>query len=142
MIAALVHGVVTNVPDAPDTSFSIASYRTFAMDAGNVYWLSHGEVRRCPKDGCATPITIMPNDYTWAQCIATDGVNVYWTQGALVRCPVTGCAKPIDVYDDYEHTPNPNCVAVDDTNVYWTTGAVTGSCNGPCGGGSVMTLPK
>lgn len=134
---------VVVVPDTPSSGGMLATYRTFTMDGANLYWISHGEVRSCPKDGCSSPITLMPDFDTFAQCIATDGVNVYWTApNALVRCPVSGCAKPIRVYVDYEHTPDPNCLALDATNVYWTTGDITGYCEGPCGGGSIMTLPK
>jgi hypothetical protein len=129
------------VSDAPSSGVTMTpSFRTFALDSTNVYWLSHGELRRCPKAGCSTPITIMPDDNTAAQCIATDGINVYWTApNALVRCPVTGCAKPIPVYVSYEHSAN--CVALDETNIYWTTGPVAAFYNS-ANAGSIMTMPK
>ena len=149
MRCALASGVcasppVVIVPDAPANTLGasfIPNFRTFAMDGENIYWLSHGEVRRCPKEGCATPITIMPADNTQAQCIATDGVNVYWTAPlAIVRCPVTGCDKPIRVYMSLpEDLPEPNCVALDDDDVYWSTGSVTGTATSS---GSIMRSPK
>jgi len=86
-------------------------------------------IARCPLTGCApgeqSTIALANNPHT----VATDGVNVYWTNGlaeggSIHWCPVEGCSGSGRVLATGQK--NPYSIAVDDEAVYWTNAAPDG----------------
>ena len=160
------------VADAPDTLFScplggcggaptalmagsadVADSRQVALDANNVYFtdgnpLGFGMVLACAKTGCGSAPTVLASGLDAPIAIATDGVNVYWTEtgpdyvagapvtgvGLVRKCAVGGCGNaPTTVATSLT---SPGAIALDDANVYWTE-AGTGA-----DGGKIWKAPK
>ena len=97
------------------------------LDSANVYASSSKGILKCAKAGCATPITITPIT-SGSGPLATDGINVYWTDVNVYKCSVDGCASPTVVATGAAATG----IAVDETSVYWTDTIL----------GTVLSVPK
>ncbi|MGH7328881.1 MAG: hypothetical protein ACREJX_11085, partial [Polyangiaceae bacterium] len=94
---------------------------SIAVDKVNVYFTYAAAVGSCPLSGCAAP-TVLADNQLGPDDIATDGVNVYWTDGTagtVLRCAVGGCDDTPTTLAQNQDTPKG--IAVDDTAVYWTT---------------------
>jgi hypothetical protein len=112
-----------------------------ALGADALYYLAwipatNGwEVRSCAKVGCGNQSSIIANGLAAPVGIATDGVNVYWTehgstdQAGLVRkCPADGCNnQPTIVATDLT---SPGAIVVDSQSVYWVESGIAGMANG------------
>ena len=122
-----------------------------ALDDVNVYWANRyaastggaATVESCPLAGCQGAPTVIATGLAddHFRAIATDGVNVYWTdfaEGTISKCPVTGCAGAPTLLASGQLGPEQ--IAVDETSVYWTT---AGTPNFDHRDGTVMKLtPK
>ena len=114
----------------------VADSRQLALDADNVYFTDGnpeiGMILACPKSGCGANPTVLVSGLDAPVAIATDGINVYWTEtgpnyaaGAPVRgvglvrkCAVGGCGNaPTTIGTGFD---DPGGIALDDTSVYWT----------------------
>jgi hypothetical protein len=126
-----------------------------ALDANNVYWTAvnggPGTIFACPKAGCATPTTLVP-DRLGLGSIATDGVALYFTElgndsvdgltvsgrGGVYKCAVGGCNGQPTAVAAYQ--TGPEGIAVDSADagdagrVYFTAG--------PCNGTLVLSVAK
>ena len=160
------------VADAPDTLFScplggcggaptalmagsadVADVRQVALDANNVYFtdgnpLELGMILACAKSGCGSAPTVLARGLDAPIAIATDGINVYWTEtgpnvaagasvtgvGLVRKCAVGGCGNaPTSVATGLT---SPGAIALDDANVYWTEGGTAAD------GGKIWKAPK
>jgi hypothetical protein len=124
---------------APSSVFSdpyLTITRRIALDATNVYFpgLSSKAVPgiyACPKSGCPKPLAPLATLLNWGAAIATDGINVYWTDlvasdagtnfvpgnGLIMKCAVSGCAnQPTIVASGLDW---PEAIALDATSLYW-----------------------
>ncbi|HVW30210.1 MAG TPA: hypothetical protein VHC69_32850 [Polyangiaceae bacterium] len=136
-----------------------------AVDANYIYWTTWdisdpsvnggfgiGQVLRCEKSGCQTPVVVV-SGLLQPAAIATDGTNVYWsetadpsccssgdnnscctgaTAGRIAKCAVTGCDVPTVLT---RQVPAANLV-VDAWNIYFTTTDANRTT------GNVMRIPK
>lgn len=153
-------------PAVPQSSLAQkAQPYDIAVDANYIYWttadisdpsvnggLGVGQVLRCEKSGCETPVVVVSGLLEPA-AIATDSTNVYWsetadpsccsggdndscctgaTAGRIAKCKVTGCDAPTVLT---RQVPAANLV-VDASNVYFTTTDTNRTT------GSVMRIPK
>jgi hypothetical protein len=114
-------GLTSPFPVSQITAFQNNPY-SLAIDSNNIYFTNEatsGDVRQAPKTGnSSTQGTVLSAANTFANGIATDGVNVYFTAGnSVYRCPVgaAGGAKPIASGQN-----GASALAVDSTSVYWT----------------------
>ena len=160
------------VADGPDTLFScplggcvgaptplmagsadVADSRQLALDANNVYFTDGnpeqlGMILACAKSGCGATPTVLASGLDAPTAIATDGINVYWTEtgpdvvagapvtgaGLVRKCAVTGCGNaPTNVATGLTL---PGAIALDDANVYWTEAGTTAD------GGKIWKAPK
>ena len=160
------------VANAPDTLFScplggcggapttlmagspdVADLQQVALDANNVYFtdgnpLELGMILACAKSGCGSTPTVLASGLDAPIAIATDGINVYWTEtgpnfvagapvtgvGLVRKCAVGGCGNaPTTVATGLT---SPGALALDDANVYWTEGGTA------AGGGKIWKAPK
>jgi hypothetical protein len=160
------------VANAPDTLFScplggcggapttlmagssdVADLQQVALDANNVYFtdgnpLELGMILACAKSGCGTGPTVLARGLDAPIAIATDGINVYWTEtgpnfvagasvtgvGLVRKCAVGGCGNaPTSVATGLT---SPGAIALDDANVYWTEGGTAAD------GGKIWKAPK
>lgn len=110
---------------------SLASPTLLATDGADVFAAVTGAnvIARCPLSGCVagqkTTIAAAENPHD----VATDGANVYFTNGKAVGgfvswCPVAGCAGGGQVLAADQ--ANPYTIVVDDEAVYWTNSSVNG----------------
>jgi hypothetical protein len=127
-----------------------------AVDNANIYVLDGDYIKRVPLTGG------MPENLAWAhdaslgdfrivnQDIATDGVNVYWTEGPTPNVhsvPVAG-GMPVTLNAGDTGGSRQECfwrIAVNGGNVYWSSGSPTVSLGCavktvPITGGTVATL--
>ena len=111
-----------------------------ALDATTVYFghsifydgtaQRDGEILACAKTGCASAPSLVATSAYGPQSLASDGINVYWTEldsslpystsGPywLRKCAVAGCGDaPVTVASGLD---GPIDLAVDHTYVYWT----------------------
>jgi hypothetical protein len=111
-----------------------------ALDTSNVYFghdnsyesgqRRDGEILACAKTGCAGSPRLVGPSPEGPSSLATDGINVYWTErdtslsygttndGLLRKCPVAGCGDgPTTMASGFGR---PSTVAVDGDYVYWT----------------------
>ena len=110
-----------------------------ATDGQNVFVAvnSGSAIAKCPLLGCSGPPTFA--FATYAHGVATDGSNVYWTNGlakggSVQWCPTSGCnGDPRTLAPDQSNAAD---IVVDDEAVYWTNSVPKGS------GGSVMKIAK
>jgi hypothetical protein len=120
----------------------VADVRQVALDADNVYFTdgnpeTGGMILACPKTGCGSAPTVLASGLDAPIAIATDGINVYWTEtgsdfaagaavsgvGLVRKCGVAGCANtPTNVATGLT---SPGAIALDAANVYWTEGGST-----------------
>ena len=160
------------VADAPDTLFScplggcggapttlmagspdVADLQQVALDANNVYFTDGnpaqlGMILACAKSGCGATPTVLASGLDAPIAIATDGINVYWTEkgpdfvagapvtgaGLVRKCAVSGCGNaPTNIATGLTA---PGALALDDANVYWTEGGTA------AGGGKICKAPK
>jgi hypothetical protein len=131
-------GGCNNAPTILATSGNVIwDFGPIALDTSNVYfghgplWLDgqqrSGEILACAKAGCAGSPSLVGTSPTGPASLATDGIDVYWTErdasgpyytALLRKCPVAGCGDgPITVASGFG---GPSTVAVDDDCVYWT----------------------
>ena len=118
----------------------LADIDVLAADAINVYWIEHGgsvpppkgRILMCPVSGCASPV-VVATDQPYPTSIATDGVNVYWTNlgtlrfsgfdggpaqpGGVMSCPVGGCGSGPTVAA--ESPAGAFSIALDAKSFYW-----------------------
>jgi hypothetical protein len=85
------------------------SVEAIAIDAKNVYWLTHttvnpsngpvappvpppnGRVFQCAKCGCGdNPILLASGQDIWGGRIAVDATAVYWANGNVMKVPIGG----------------------------------------------------
>ena len=107
-----------------------------------------GMILACAKSGCGATPTVLAGGLDAPIAIATDGINVYWTEvgpdylaggpvtgtGLVRKCAVTGCGNaPTDVATGLT---SPGAIALDDANVYWTEMGTTAD------GGKIWKAPK
>jgi hypothetical protein len=161
-------GAVRSVPaegGALTTLFSgQAETRGIATDGVNVYWATEGTPQACPADGgtCAPPVsgslvmapiaggaaTTLATGQNNPLRVATDGVNVYWTDegtandqafapddtdGAVMAVPVGG-GTPIAIASNQFMMGG---LATDGASVYWTRAGT----NSTATDGAVMKAP-
>lgn len=87
------------------------------VDAKNVYWLAGAKIVAAPKSGGA-PTVLAPQVDVNAE-IASDGVNVYWTESIkdkIMSVPAAGGTPKVLA----SHQAGPGGIAVDARNVYWS----------------------
>jgi hypothetical protein len=93
---------------------------SIALDKVNAYFSYTTAVGSCPLTGCAKP-TVLADNQLDPDDIATDGINVYWTDNTadtVLRCAVGGCDdKPTTLAQNQNQ---PKGIALDDKAVYWT----------------------
>jgi hypothetical protein len=96
-----------------------------ALDSMNVYWagspaglITHN-VTSCLKSGCgATLLMSYGSDVVPATGVASDGINVFWTDVSGVHtCPVTGCDTSIPVVGSGKAAPG--VLSLGSKYVYW-----------------------
>jgi len=133
-------------------SADVADARQVALDANNVYFTDGnpeiGMVLACAKSGCGTAPTVLASGLDAPIAVATDGINVYWTEarpyftarapvtgtGLVRKCAVGGCGNaPTNVATGLNW---PGAIALDDANVYWTEGGTA------AGAGKIWKAPK
>jgi hypothetical protein len=106
--------------------------KILATDGVTLYVAATGSnvIARCPLTGCApgqqATIALATNPHS----VATDGENVYWTNGLATGgfvswCPAGSCSGTGQVLAADQ--PNPYTVVVDGDAVYWTNSAAAGS---------------
>jgi hypothetical protein len=118
------------------SSASVAAVSQVALDANNVYFTDAnaevGMILACRKSGCGSSPNVLASGLNSPMGIATDGLNVYWTEtgnyfvngeavdgtGLVRKCSVTGCDNT--PYNIASGLNGPVGIAVDDTYVYWT----------------------
>jgi len=109
-----------------------------AIDATNVYWANgDGDVLACAKAGCGGSPTTLATGQAFGvenDCIAADGINVYWAtpnlvtdagppNGTIVKCAASGCGGAPTVLASGQ-TPSAvalGCLGVDANTVYWVS---------------------
>ena len=133
-------------------STDVANVRQVALDADNVYFTDGnpqlGMILACAKSGCGATPTVLANKLDAPVAIATDGVNVYWTEegpdfvagasvtgaGRVRKCAVGGCGNaPTSIATGLT---SPGAIALDDANVYWTEAGPTAD------GGKILEGPQ
>jgi hypothetical protein len=134
-------------------SADVADVRQVALDANNVYFtdgnpLQLGMILACAKSGCGATPTVLASGLDAPIAIATDGINVYWTEtgpdvvagapvtgaGLVRKCAVAGCGNaPTNVATGLT---GPGALALDDANVYWTEAGTAAD------GGKIWKAPK
>jgi hypothetical protein len=108
------------------------------IDDKNIYFADptssgFGKILKCPKSGCVLGrATIIADHLDAPTGIATDGMDIYWTEmgetsvdgnrvygaGSVRRCDVNGCNnQPVTISSGLEW---PYDIALDETHVYWT----------------------
>jgi hypothetical protein len=126
-----------------------AASTNLAVDANNVYWVTTqpdgvGAVFACPKTGCSNGPKTLASGLNTPSAVATDGENVYWTEGPnvaacgwgpgntarIARCSVSGCDNQPTTLA--AQLAQPAGLALDSQNVYWTD----------MGTGQVWQMPK
>jgi len=137
------------------TSAGIPAVTQIALDAANVYFVDSnpiglGQVLACAKSGCGSHPQPLATGLNSPTAIASDGVNVYWTEmsnpdanvalvapngaGVVRKCLVSGCNNaPTTIASGLS---SPVAIALDDRHVYWAEGG-TGS-----GDGRIWQAPK
>jgi hypothetical protein len=130
----------------------VADVRQVALDANNVYFTDGnpqiGMILACAKSGCGAAPTILASGLDAPVAIATDGIDVYWTEtgpdfaagqpvigtGLIRKCGVAGCGNaPTNVATGLT---SPGAIALDDANVYWTEGGTAADA------GKIWKAPK
>jgi hypothetical protein len=131
----------------------VADVQQVALDANNVYFtdgnpIELGMILACAKSGCGTTPTVLASGLDAPVAIATDGINVYWTEtgpdfvggtsvagvGLVRKCAVGGCGNaPTNVATGLT---SPGAIALDDANVYWTEEGTA------AGAGKIWKAPK
>jgi hypothetical protein len=130
---------LTGCNGAPSSVFS-DPYQTITrrivLDATNVYFPGLSKkavpgIYACPKSGCPKQLAPLATTLNWGSAIATDGINVYWTDfsvsdpatnfvpgnGLIMKCAVSGCAnQPTVVASGLDW---PEAIALDATSLYW-----------------------
>jgi hypothetical protein len=99
-----------------------------AVDEENIYWTAYGQtpagsaVMRAPRGGGPPTVLVTGTGQLAPQCLATDGVAVYWGQwsydvdgGSINAVALDGGAVVT-----LAQAASPVCIAIDDANVYWT----------------------
>ena len=126
------------------------------LDTGNLYYKAivdyatgSGEILACARTGCGDTAIVLASGLNYPVGIATDGLNVYWTEagytevsgqqqttpGVVRKCAVAGCNNlPTTVAGGLN---NPQGIVVDEQNVYWTE---SGAC--PDFDGRIWRAPK
>lgn len=104
---------VVGCAGAPKVVFSAKlTFSTYlTMDSENLYGSSSLGIVKCAKSGCLTPTIVG----TGSGPIATDGINIYWTNGDVFACSVGGCSSSTRIATSGAAAG----VAVDDQYVYW-----------------------
>jgi hypothetical protein len=123
---ALHSGFILSIPKTGGEPVTLATggepYGLLVWD-GLLYWTDlGGEILSVPVGGGA-PVTLSSSQ-TAPAAIATDGVNLYWTNvgnptslaGSIVRMTIGG-GQPVTLVSD---GVTPLGIAVDSTSVYWT----------------------
>lgn len=93
---------------------------SIAVDKVNAYFSYDGAVGSCPLTGCASP-TVLADHQVAPDDIATDGVNVYWTDTSdnmVRRCAIGGCGDSPTLIASGQSQPKG--IALDDKAVYFT----------------------
>lgn len=144
----LTGGKPTKIADLDPES--LVSVMRLAVDGNNIYWGLHGgstvvgSIMMAPLVGGKTPVQLATVDQLGG--LATDGVNVYWTDkgenavravGTLKRVPTTG-GPTVTLASGL---PGPRGVAVDDRAVYWANNS-DGSTAMATRGGAVFRAAK
>jgi hypothetical protein len=133
-------------------SADVADVRQVALDTNNVYFTDGnpeiGMVLACAKSGCGTAPTVLASRLYAPIAVATDGIDVYWTEaggyfaagapvtgtGLVRKCAVRGCGNaPTNVATGLT---SPGAIALDDANVYWTEGGTAADA------GKIWKAPK
>jgi hypothetical protein len=123
----------------------VAALEQITTDADHVYFTDGnpqiGMILACAKSGCGPQPILLAGGLNAPMAIATDGVDVYWTEtgeafvngqsingaGLVRRCAVGGCnGAPVTIASGLTA---PVGIAVDDNNVYWAE-AGTGAADG------------
>ena len=133
-------GVIEEFLSAPHpvTTISRFDMAASAADARNVYWVenraSGSVVQASLNSGSERALAFGRANPT---AVATDGVNVYWTEaaGAIFKVPVGGGA----ITTIATGIPGMSGLATDGTNVYFTQNG-TSIVRIPVGGGALTTV--
>ena len=98
-----------------------------AVDAKNVYWAVHEDVRYLPKNNPGGAVSAVPTLDSWVWDIVSDGRDLYITAagndmniaGALYRTPIGSGAPPVELFRAPQGNEIARGVAHDCTAVYF-----------------------
>ena len=127
-------GAISSNQDEP-SALAITPQAVFWINGDVSQTSNDGLLMTAPLDGGATQ-ALTPFLNLGGRAVATDGVNVYWTQtGSILSRPVEGGATSTLVTN-----VSPNDIAIDTTNLYWTDRNANAILRMSLGGGAVTTV--
>jgi hypothetical protein len=114
------------------------------VDATDIYFViggaasdpdGAGEVRACPKSGCASHASVLVTGRNHPTSLVSDTDRVYWIEqgtaahgfadGVVASCPKSGCGGAPTIVAEAQYLPT--SIALDHGCVYWATSGDTGS---------------
>jgi hypothetical protein len=106
------------------TSYLLSNVTSLVVGGGYVYFTTQYDepsIYQCPVAGGGAPELYATDELPWG--LATDDVNLYWTNNAadahVVTCPIgVTCVGETTIATGQDY---PNAIAVNATDVYWTT---------------------